>query len=56
MSFCAIGRRKDFVEFLLEKSTSSAQKRQRSFGSAEGMIEMSEDFDQPLEGFREYMG
>ena len=26
-----------------------------TFGSAKGMIEMSEDFDAPLDDFREYM-
>ncbi len=29
--------------------------RQRQFGSAGGLIEMSDDFDEPLEDFREYM-
>ncbi len=28
---------------------------QRQFGSAKGLITMSEDFDEPLEEFREYM-
>jgi hypothetical protein len=26
----------------------------RRFGSAKGLIEMAEDFDEPLEDFREY--
>jgi antitoxin (DNA-binding transcriptional repressor) of toxin-antitoxin stability system len=30
-------------------------KRRRQFGSAKGLIVMSEDFDAPLEDFREYM-
>ena len=29
--------------------------RRRQFGSARGLIEMSDDFDEPLEDFREYM-
>jgi prevent-host-death family protein len=29
--------------------------RQRQFGSAKGLIVMSDDFDEPLEDFREYM-
>ncbi len=33
---------------------SRPQKRRQS-GSAKGLISMSEDFDQPLEDFREYM-
>lgn len=31
-----------------------AKKRRRS-GSAKGLISMSDDFDQPLDDFREYM-
>ncbi len=30
-------------------------KRQRQFGSARGLIKMSDDFDEPLEDFRDYM-
>ena len=30
-------------------------KRQRQFGSVEGEIWMSDDFDEPLEDLREYM-
>ena len=33
----------------------SKAKAQRQFGSAKGMITMSDDFDEPLEDFREYM-
>ncbi len=25
------------------------------FGSAEGLVQMSDDFDEPIEGFEEYM-
>lgn len=28
---------------------------QRQFGSARGLIEISDDFDEPLEDFRDYM-
>ncbi len=31
-------------------------KRSPQFGSAKGMIEMSDDFDAPLKDFTEYMG
>ncbi|HEX8681007.1 MAG TPA: DUF2281 domain-containing protein [Ardenticatenaceae bacterium] len=31
------------------------RRRQRQFGSAKGLIEMSEDFDEPLEDFKDYM-
>jgi antitoxin (DNA-binding transcriptional repressor) of toxin-antitoxin stability system len=30
-------------------------KKRRKSGSAKGLISMSDDFDQPLEDFREYM-
>lgn len=30
-------------------------KRQRQFGSARGLIEMADDFDEPLPDFQEYM-
>lgn len=33
----------------------TGQKRKRRFGSAKGLIKMSDDFDEPLEDFREYM-
>jgi len=29
--------------------------KKRKFGSAKGLIKMSEDFDEPLEDFRDYM-
>ena len=32
-----------------------AAQRQAQFGSARGMIAMSDDFDAPLEDFKEYM-
>lgn len=31
------------------------RKRQRQFGSAKGLIEIADDFDEPLEDFKEYM-
>lgn len=33
----------------------SRVKPQRQFGSAKGLITIAEDFDEPLEDFREYM-
>lgn len=30
-------------------------KKKRPFGSAKGLIRMSDDFDEPLEDFEEYM-
>lgn len=31
------------------------KQKKRQFGSAKGMIKISEDFDAPLEDFKEYM-
>ena len=31
------------------------RKQQRPFGSARGLIRLSDDFDEPLEDFREYI-
>jgi hypothetical protein len=45
----------DFVEFLMAKEKNSNGKGHRVFGSWKGMIEMSPDFDEPLEDFKEYM-
>ncbi len=33
----------------------TGQKRKRRFGSAKGLIKMSDDFDEPLEDFQDYM-
>ena len=38
-----------FVKLMAVKQN----KKQRKFGSAKGMIEILEDFDEPLEDFRE---
>ncbi|MBX2904557.1 MAG: DUF2281 domain-containing protein [Taibaiella sp.] len=47
---------KDFIAFLKAK----AQKRdepmhKRQFGAAKGFFKMREDFDEPLEDFKDYM-
>ena len=33
----------------------TGQKRKRRFGSAKGLIKISDDFDEPLKDFRDYM-
>jgi len=33
----------------------TGQKRKRRFGSAKGLIKISDDFDEPLEDFKDYM-
>lgn len=40
---------------LVKLSRVHAQKQQRQFGSAKGLITMAEDFDEILEDFKEYM-
>jgi hypothetical protein len=45
----------DFIEFLLTKRKKSRKVRERQFGIAPGFITISDDFDEPLEDFREYM-
>lgn len=47
----------DFVDFLLHKRKSKIQKveNKREFGCAKGEFNMSKDFDEPLEDFKEYM-
>ncbi|MGB3076000.1 MAG: DUF2281 domain-containing protein [Chitinophagales bacterium] len=46
---------KDFIEYLQNKTRKPMNKSKRVPGLAKGMIRMSEDFDAPLEDFKEYM-
>ncbi len=47
----------DFIEFLENKAKkqTKASNIKPKFGSAKGMFVMHEDFDEPLEDFKEYM-
>ncbi|WP_373518108.1 DUF2281 domain-containing protein [Pricia sp.] len=46
----------NFVAFLKsKKSTKVTTKKQVKGGLAKGLIEMTDDFDDPLEDFKEYM-
>lgn len=49
----------DFVDFLLYKTKKKKQKsdasKQSNFGILKGKIKMSDDFDEPLEDFKNYM-
>ncbi len=45
----------DFIEFLLTKKPPQEPKKIRKAGFLKGQIEMSTDFDKPLEDFKEYM-
>jgi hypothetical protein len=48
----------DFIDFLIEKKQKNKPLKKAKlpkFGSCRGMFEMSPDFDEPLEDFKEYM-
>ena len=45
----------DFVEFLKSKKKKETIITERKFGCAKGLIEMSPDFDGPLDDFKDYM-
>ena len=45
----------DFVEFLKTKNKKEKAITERKFGCARGLIEMSPDFDEPLDDFKDYM-
>jgi hypothetical protein len=45
----------DFVEFLKKKSRAKTTLKSREFGFAKGKIKLSEDFDEPLEEFKNYI-
>ena len=42
-------------EPLVRMVAANRNKRRRQFGSARGKIKVADDFDEPLEDFREYM-
>ena len=45
----------DFIDFLLNKSGKPKNNSSPKFGSGRGMFVMKDDFDEPLEDFKEYM-
>ncbi len=46
----------DFAEFLLQKAALAKRKPKPEFGSGKGLFgKMSDDFDEPLEDFKDYM-
>ena len=45
----------DFVDFLLLKSNKTKKSHKPQFGSTKGFYVMADDFDEPLEDFKEYM-
>ncbi len=50
---------KDFIEFLLEKEEEEKEVKEtnekRPLGLAKALIKMSDDCDEPLDDFKEYM-
>ena len=44
----------NFVEFLKTKVSDKNLSKKRKAGLAKGLIEMSDDFDEPLKDFKEY--
>jgi hypothetical protein len=46
----------DFIDFLKEKNfKKSGKMKKRVPGKAKGLIKMKSNFDDPIEGFKEYM-
>ncbi len=45
----------DFIAFLKNKVKNSPSLKEREFGFAKGEFSMSDDFDAPLDEFKEYM-
>ena len=45
----------DFIDYLLSKKRKNKIKKVRQAGFLKGKIEMSPDFDEPLDDFKEYM-
>jgi len=45
----------DFVAFLKAKNKASQSVHYREFGFAKGKIHLSDDFDEPLDMFKDYM-
>jgi hypothetical protein len=42
----------DFVEFLQAKTNKDSRKKPRAIGSLKGKIQMTEDFDAPMDAWR----
>ncbi|MFW5759312.1 MAG: DUF2281 domain-containing protein [Bacteroidota bacterium] len=46
---------KDFVDFLKTKKKSGAKIKEREFRCSKGFFKMHDDFDEPLDDFKNYM-
>ena len=45
----------DFIDFLMSKAKIKQEKKKAIFGSAKGLFVIHDDFDDPLDDFKEYM-
>jgi hypothetical protein len=48
----------DFIEFLMQKYRSKSKTQEKKipeYGSLKGTFKMADDFDDPLEDFKDYM-
>lgn len=45
----------NFIDFLMSKKKIKKSEKKPKFGCAKGKIFISEDFDEPLDDFKEYM-
>ena len=45
----------DFIDFLKHKSKDNKKNSRRISGKAKGLIRMKDNFDDPIEGFNEYL-
>jgi hypothetical protein len=45
----------NFIDFLMSKKKIKKNEKKPKFGCAKGKIFISEDFDEPLDDFKEYM-
>lgn len=46
----------NYIDFLIYKSQKDkVDNEKRKIGRAEGLIEMKDNFDEPIDGFKEYM-
>jgi hypothetical protein len=44
----------DFIDHLISKKKTNSTEKSLKFGSLKGKIEISDDFDEPIEDFIEY--
>ena len=43
----------DFIDFLMNKRVAELKKKKPEFGCAKGKIHIAEDFDEPLDDFKD---